>query len=77
MPAEVVQPDDILMVACSSESSDGAFGESLATSFQACGARGIVLDVGCRDALKLTDMQFLVCSRAISAKGTAKAGTVG
>jgi 4-hydroxy-4-methyl-2-oxoglutarate aldolase len=74
--AEVVQPGDMLVVACSSESSDGAFGELLATSFKARGARGIVLDVGCRDARELTEMQFPVWSRVISAKGTVKA-TIG
>jgi 4-hydroxy-4-methyl-2-oxoglutarate aldolase len=73
---EVVQPGDIVVVACSSESSDGAFGELLATSLKARGARGIVLDVGCRDARELAEMQFPVWSRAISAKGTVKA-TIG
>jgi 4-hydroxy-4-methyl-2-oxoglutarate aldolase len=71
--AEVVRPGDILVVACSSENSDGAFGELLATSLRARGARGVVLDVGCRDASDLSQMRFPVWSRAISAKGTVKA----
>ena len=73
---EMVKKGDILVVACSSENSDGAFGELLATSLKALGAKGIVLDVGCRDAAELTEMKFPVWSRAISAKGTVKA-TVG
>jgi len=73
---ELVKKGDILVVACSSENSDGAFGELLATSLKALGAKGIVLDVGCRDAAELTEMKFPVWSRAISAKGTVKA-TVG
>ncbi len=74
--AEVVQPGDVLIVACSSENTDGAFGELLATSLKARGAKGVILDVGCRDAAEISEMKFPVWSRAISAKGTVKA-TVG
>ena len=69
---EVIQPGDVLVVACSSESSDGAIGELLATSLKARGARGVVIDMGCRDASEITEMAFPVWSRAISAKGTVK-----
>jgi 4-hydroxy-4-methyl-2-oxoglutarate aldolase len=71
--AEVVQPGDVLVVACSSENSDGAFGELLATSLKARGVLGAVLDVGCRDAQPIAELGFPVWSRAISAKGTVKA----
>ncbi len=71
--AEVVRPGDVLVVACSSESSDGAFGELLATSLKALGVKGVVLDVGCRDAAEITEMKFPLWSRAICAKGTVKA----
>jgi 4-hydroxy-4-methyl-2-oxoglutarate aldolase len=67
---EVLQPVDVLVVACSSASTDGAFGELLATSLKARGAKGVVLDTGCRDANALTRMAFPISSRAISAKGT-------
>jgi 4-hydroxy-4-methyl-2-oxoglutarate aldolase len=70
---EVLQPGDVLIVACSSECTDGAFGELLATSLRARGARGAVLDMGCRDAQEITEMRFPLWSRAISAKGTVKA----
>ena len=70
---DVVKKGDILVVACSSENSDGAFGDLLATSLKARGAKGAVLDVGCRDAQELAAMQFPVWSRAISARGTVKA----
>jgi 4-hydroxy-4-methyl-2-oxoglutarate aldolase len=73
---EVLAPGDVLVVACSSESTDGAFGELLATSLRARGAKGVVLDMGCRDAREITEMQFPLWSRAISAKGTVKA-TIG
>jgi 4-hydroxy-4-methyl-2-oxoglutarate aldolase len=73
---EVLAPGDVLVVACSSENTDGAFGELLATSLKARGAKGVVLDMGCRDAHEISEMRFPLWSRAISAKGTVKA-TIG
>jgi len=70
---DVVKKGDILVVACSSENTDGAFGELLATSLKALGVKGVVLDMGCRDANEITEMKFPLWSRAISAKGTVKA----
>lgn len=71
--AEVLKPGDVLVVACMSENADGAFGELLATSLKARGARGIVIDMGCRDAAEIGEMRFPVWSRAVSARGTVKA----
>ena len=70
---DVVKKGDLLVVACSSENSDGAFGELLATSLKALGVKGVVLDMGCRDAAEISEMKFPLWSRAISAKGTVKA----
>jgi 4-hydroxy-4-methyl-2-oxoglutarate aldolase len=70
---DVVKKGDILVVACSSENADGAFGELLATSLKALGVKGVVLDMGCRDAAEISEMKFPLWSRAISAKGTVKA----
>jgi 4-hydroxy-4-methyl-2-oxoglutarate aldolase len=70
---DVLKKGDILVVACSSENTDGGFGELLATSLKALGAKGVVLDMGCRDASEISGMKFPVWSRAISAKGTVKA----
>ena len=70
---EVLHAGDVLVVACSSENTDGGFGELLATSVKARGARGVILDLGCRDAGAISEMRFPVWSRAISAKGTVKA----
>ena len=71
--AEQLQPGDVAVAACTADSTDGFFGDLLATSFKARGAVGLIIDGGVRDVTDLEKMAFPVFSKAVHSKGCIKA----
>lgn len=69
---EVAKPGDVLVVTCQCDTTDGYFGELIATSLIAHGVKGLIIETGVRDVADLTALNFPVWSKAIHSQGTVK-----
>ena len=69
---EVCEPGDILVVTITAPSTHGMFGDLLASSLQARGVVGLVMDAGVRDTMDLRAMGFVAWTRHVSCEGTVK-----
>jgi 4-hydroxy-4-methyl-2-oxoglutarate aldolase len=64
------QPGDVIVIDAGGETETSVFGGLMGSLFKNCGVQGAIIDGACRDIDELTDMKFILFSKAVTARGT-------
>jgi regulator of RNase E activity RraA len=66
----VAQPGDVVVIDAGGETETSVFGGLMGSLFKNRGVQGAIVDGACRDIDELTDMKFILFSRAVTPRGT-------
>jgi len=66
----VAQPGDVVVIDAGGETETSVFGGLMGSLFKNRGVQGAIIDGACRDTDELRDLDFILFSRAVTARGT-------